>query len=176
MSANYYELSTDIKLCQNMLFWVNLEQIHRDKLFFFFKSIFVSLLEHCVLPLTAMWCIYYAIRFFKKYRQTSIQMQKKNTSQIFITMELWNIFLSVYEYEKMQKKCFTSVVWAVEHLLPSFGTNSSNQITKKEPKFDNLKSKFEMAYGFQPIILAIMHLHNLKVFKKLMKHLFLSFH
>ena len=46
---------------------------------------------------------------------------------------------------------------------------NSNQITKKEPKSDYRLSKFDW-HHLSPIFLAIMLLHNLKVFQKPIKH------
>ncbi len=52
---------------------------------------------------------------------------------------------------------------------------SSNYITKKEPKSDDRLSKFDW-HDLSPIFLAIMLLHNLKVFKKPTKYHLLAIH
>ena len=52
---------------------------------------------------------------------------------------------------------------------------SSNQITKKEPKSEARVSKFDW-HDLSPIFLAIMLLHNLKVFQKRIKHYLQALH
>ena len=56
-----------------------------------------------------------------------------------------------------------------------FGMYSSNQITKKETKSEDRLLKFDWN-DLSPIFLAIMLLHNLKVFKKPIKDHLLAFH
>ena len=47
---------------------------------------------------------------------------KKKLSNIYYNGIVKYLFVCLRVWKNCKKKCFTSVVWAVEHLLPSFGT------------------------------------------------------